>query len=136
MTNPEPGQPSFRRLRELFERLVEMPAAEREAELERATAGAPALAAELRALLAHAERPDSPLDNAAALFEEWLEPPPPEIPGFRFDARIGRGGSATVYLAQQQHADFTRSVAVKVIDRVVDATSLRRVREEQRILAR
>ncbi len=136
VTDPDPSPPSFRRLRELFERLQEMPVADREAEIERSAAGAPALAEELRALLGHAERTDSPLDNAALLFEEWLEPPPPEIPGFRIDSRIGRGGSATVYLAQQQHADFTRNVAVKVVDRVVDATSLRRVREEQRILAR
>ncbi|HYR28221.1 MAG TPA: serine/threonine-protein kinase, partial [Thermoanaerobaculia bacterium] len=50
--------------------------------------------------------------------------------------RIGSCGSATVYLADQDRADFTRTVALKVIDRFVDSASLRPMREEQRILAR
>jgi tetratricopeptide (TPR) repeat protein len=49
---------------------------------------------------------------------------------------IGHGGSATVYLADQEHAEFTRTVALKVVDRPFDAGSLRSVRGEQRILAR
>src|SRR6185436_4234477 len=64
------------------------------------------------------------------------EPPLPVIPGFRVHRRIGRGGSATVYLADQERADFTRAVALKVVDRAFDAASLSPFREEQRILAR
>jgi serine/threonine protein kinase len=123
-------------LRELFDRIAEMPAEEREAEIARATEDDAALAAELRALLGHAARSETTLDSATLLVREWSEPPLPVIPGFSIHRRIGRGGSATVYLADQERADFTRPVALKVVDSVVDSTSSWRVREEQRILAR
>jgi tRNA A-37 threonylcarbamoyl transferase component Bud32/tetratricopeptide (TPR) repeat protein len=128
--------PYFERLHQLFDRLVDLPAGEREAELARLSADAPALADDLRGLLEAAARADSPLDIAAVRLDEDREPPLPRIPGFRVHRRIGRGGSATVYLADQEHAEFTRTVALKVVDRLIDAESLRSVREEQRILAR
>ena len=127
---------NFQRLRELFDRLSEMPAEERDAEIARSTADAPELAEELRALLEHSARTDSPLDNGTLWLPDRDDLPVPDIPGFRLARRIGRGGSATVYLADQERADFNRVVALKVVDRFVDATSLRHVREEQRILAR
>jgi tetratricopeptide (TPR) repeat protein len=134
MSRPERA---FEQLRILFDRLAEVPAGEREAEIARATEGDPALEAELRALLGHADRAAPTFDNATLLFTGWTEPPPlPVIAGFRLHRRIGSGGSATVYLADQERADFTRTVALKVIDRVVDPASLRPMREEQRILAR
>ncbi len=120
----------FERLHELFDRLVDLPDAEREAEIARITADTPQLASDLRGLLEHAARGDSPLDGAAAVTTL------PRIPGFRVHRCIGRGGSATVYLADQEHAEFTRTVALKVVDRRFDVDSLRSVREEQRILAR
>jgi tetratricopeptide (TPR) repeat protein len=126
----------FARLRELFDRIAELPVWERESEIARATEGDPALAEELRALLAHADRLETTFDNANLLTTGWSEPLLPIIPGFRVDRRIGRGGSSTVYLADQQRADFTRSVALKIVDSVVDSPSLWRVGEEQRILAR
>jgi tRNA A-37 threonylcarbamoyl transferase component Bud32/tetratricopeptide (TPR) repeat protein len=123
--NDEPTAP-IQRLYELFDRVVDLPAEGRDAELARIEAGDPALASDLRALLAHAARADSPLDA----------PPLPQIPGFRIHRCIGRGGSSTVYLADQKHVEFTRQVALKVIDRPFEMDSLRSVREEQRILAR
>jgi tetratricopeptide (TPR) repeat protein len=124
----------FERLRELFDRLADMPAGEQEVEIARAAEGDPTLAEELRALLEHAGRSETTFDNATLL--RWSEPPLPVIPGFRMHRRIGRGGSATVYLADQERADFTRPVALKVVDYSMDSASLARVREEQRILAR
>ncbi len=126
----------FERLRELFDRIAEMPAGERDAEIARSTEGDPTLAEELRALLEHADRAETTIDNAMLLVTGWSEPPLPVIPGFHVHRRIGRGGSATVYLADQERADFTRAVALKVVDYTVDQASLSRVREEQRILAR
>lgn len=126
----------FERLHELFDRVVELPDGEREAEVARLAREAPELADDLRALLEHAERTSSPLDSAALSLAEEGAPPLPRIPGFRVHRCIGRGGSATVYLADQEHAEFTRTVALKVVDRLFDAGSLRSVREEQRILAR
>ncbi len=118
----------FERLRELFDRIAEMPAGEREAEIERETAIDPALGKELRALLVYADVTDD------APF--CIAPPLPVIPGYRVHRPIGRGGSATVYLAEQERTDFTRPVALKVVDAIVHSTSLWHVREEQRILAR
>jgi tetratricopeptide (TPR) repeat protein len=126
----------FQRLHELFDRVVDLPAGERDAEIARIAADAPDLAEDLRALLEQASRNDSPLDSAAVRLEEDSEPPMPRIPGFRIHRRIGRGGSSTVYLADQEHAEFTRKVALKVVDHPFDPGSLRSVREEQRILAR
>ena len=132
----------FERLRELFDRIAEMPAEEREAEIARSTEGDPTLAEELRGLLEHADRAETTIDNASMLgagsmlIAGWSEPPLPVIAGFRVHRRIGRGGSATVYLADQERADFTRPVALKVVDYAMDSASLARVREEQRILAR
>jgi tetratricopeptide (TPR) repeat protein len=136
MSETEVFFPHFQRLHELFDRLLELPPEEREAEIARSTADTPGLAEELRALLEHAARDDSPLDIGGVRLQEGVEPPLPQISGYRLHRCIGRGGSATVYLADQQHSEFTREVALKVVDRVFDAGSLRSVREEQRILAR
>ena len=128
--------PHFHRLRELFDRLAELPSDEREAEITRYTVGNPGLEAELRALLEQSQRTDSPLDRVTLYLSNSDDVPMPDVPGFRLVRRIGRGGSATVYLAEQQRADFKRDVALKVVDRIVGAASLRQVREEQQILAR
>ena len=129
---------AFQRLRRLFDRLSEVPQGERAAEIERLAEGDAILADELRAMLALSAETHSPLDGAAILLPAGGVPgeAPPEISGFRVERRIGRGGSATVYLAEQEKAGFKREVALKVVDRFVDADSLRRVSEEQRILAR
>ena len=126
----------FERLHELFDRVVDLPDGARDAELARVAVEAPELAGDLRALLEHAERNDSPLDSAALSLGEEGDAPLPRIPGFRVHRCIGRGGSATVYLADQEHPEFTRTVALKVVDRLFDTGALRSVREEQRILAR
>ncbi len=60
---------------------------------------------------------------------------PEGIPGYRIVEPIGRGGSSTVYLAEQLGEGFTRPVALKILGRWVDASLLRRFRAEQRILA-
>jgi tetratricopeptide (TPR) repeat protein/tRNA A-37 threonylcarbamoyl transferase component Bud32 len=57
------------------------------------------------------------------------------VPGYHLLKQIGRGGSATVYLADQQGEGFTRRVALKVVDRGPDASLARRFRAEQHILA-
>ncbi len=123
----------FGRLRDLFDRLSETPYAEREAELERLDD--PALAAELRGMLEASARSTTALDRAVLLLAEDAVVVP-QVPGFLIQRRIGRGGSATVYLAEQERAEFSRQVALKVVDRVFDPESLRRVRDEQRILAK
>ena len=130
------GSPrSFARLREAFDRLAELEPAARHAELERLAGEDAALGAELGRMLAAAERTGTALDGALLRVTEAAESPPAG-PGFQVRRRLGRGGSATVYLAVEEHADFERQVALKVVDRLFDPAMLRRVRDEQRILAR
>ena len=60
----------------------------------------------------------------------------PQMPGYRLLGRLGRGGSGTVYLAEQVRPEFTRTVALKIVDRIADPEASRRVEDEWRILAR
>ena len=73
----EPTMPlasHLQRLHELFDRLIDRPAGERDAELARIAAEAPELADDLRGLLEHAARSDSPLDSAAVRLAGDSEP--------------------------------------------------------------
>lgn len=157
--------PELDRLEEEFHRLGELAPDERETALQALELGEDqAFAATLRDLLAAAEAPSSPLDRPVIAAGEWTlvdggrgriappgatgsaaDPEPgaaaeaerlPRVPGFAVKRRLGRGGSGTVYLAEQLRPEFTRLVALKIVDRVVDADSLRRVEAERRILAR
>ncbi|HXU46933.1 MAG TPA: protein kinase [Thermoanaerobaculia bacterium] len=155
----------FGRLRAAFDGILDLAEGEREAAIRQASGGDPSFEAELRALLASAECPTTPFDRPPlrALGGRLAEPPSPDsagtsegagaadpaesaeggaggeapepIAGYRILQPIGRGGSATVYLAEQLGDGFTRPVALKVIGRWVDSTVLRRFRAEQRILA-
>jgi len=122
--------PRFARLQAAFHEIAELAPGDREEAVRRSSGGDPAFASELRALLDASERTASPLD--APLFRDI---PREDVPGYRLLKRIGRGGSSTVYLADQQGEGFTRRVALKVVDRGPDASLARRFRAEQHILA-
>ncbi|MEP7011813.1 MAG: serine/threonine-protein kinase [Acidobacteriota bacterium] len=127
--------PRFGRLRAAFDQVQDLAAPERDEAIRGWSGDDPEFAAELRALLAEAERSTTPLDQPP-LRELGAVPESPEpIPGYRILASIGRGGSATVYIAEQLGEGFTRQVALKVLGRWVDASLLRRFRAEQSILA-
>ena len=67
---------------------------------------------------------------------ESADAPPAAIGPYRIVRQVGRGGMGRVFLAEQQGEDFHRRVALKVIDRpVLDAETVRRFRDEVRILA-
>jgi len=145
------GEPRFSRLRAAFDEILEGDPAGRDEAIRRLSGADLAFEAELRALLAADERSTTPLDTPPLRALREAKGPPPEagapeggapkadaletIPGFRLLEPIGRGGSSTVYLAEQQGEGFTRPVALKVLGRWVDASLLRRFRAEQRILA-
>ena len=127
--------------------------------------GEPGLAAALRELLAAADLTGTPLDGGALSLAAGItlvddlrsfvlggpsaaggspadletiagEPDAmPAVPGFRLLGRLGRGGSGTVYLAEQVRPEFTRTVALKIVDRAGDPETARRVEDERRILA-
>jgi len=99
----------------------------------------PALAAELFRLLA-AEGGESVLDRSP--WQRHVDTAdvaaslPPKIGPYRIVRELGRGGMGRVFLAEQQGADFTRMVALKVVaPGGAGPERERRFREERRILA-
>ncbi|HEV8241126.1 MAG TPA: serine/threonine-protein kinase [Thermoanaerobaculia bacterium] len=67
--------------------------------------------------------------------DELVDAAPAAVGPYRIVRQIGRGGMGRVYLAEQRTADFRRPVALKLIDRPLDGPTLRRFRDEVRILA-
>ncbi len=127
----------------LFERIVELPAAERAGALAAAAAADPAVAAEVAELLAAHDASsgflDEPPRDAAA---EVIAAADEESPGvehlgpYRLGRRLGRGGTGSVYLATREDQEFHRRVAIKVIRRgMATPEVVRRFRGERQILA-
>ena len=138
------GEERFGRLRAAFDEILDLPVPERQEAIRRASGADSSFAADLSGLLAAAERSTTPLDapplRPASKPESSLPESAPageleSIPGYRLIEPIGRGGSSTVYLAEQLGDGFTRPVALKILHAWVDAALLRRFRAEQRILA-
>jgi serine/threonine-protein kinase len=130
------------RLPELFAQAVEAPPAARERLLATLAAEDPALAAELRALLAAAAVRGSLLDQAvpavaaAAAVPAEGETAHERIGPYRILHELGRGGMGRVFLAREERAAFRRTVALKVIARSgLAGETVRRFRDEVRILA-
>ncbi|MEO8276221.1 MAG: protein kinase [Thermoanaerobaculia bacterium] len=68
------------------------------------------------------------------------EPQRPDFPDrigpYTIVRELGRGGMGRVFLAEERTEEYSRSIALKVIDRpIVDGDALRRFRDEVRILS-
>ncbi len=125
---------------ELFARASELEGEDRQRYLRELENRDPALAAALVRLLQRAADPDSPLDRSP--WREWSAPSegpaslPEQIGPYRIERELGSGGMGRVFLAVEETADFSRPLALKVIDRpLADAESIRRFRDELRILS-
>ncbi|MEO8197704.1 MAG: protein kinase [Thermoanaerobaculia bacterium] len=125
---------------DLFARALELADDDRRQFLAELGRRDPALAAALVRLLEHTDDPDSPLDRSP--WEEFAEAaaPIPAIPEkigpYRIERELGSGGMGRVFLAVEETADFSRQLALKIIDRpLADGDSIRRFREELRILS-
>ncbi len=98
-------------------------------------AGGITLVDDLRAFVLGGPRRPAPESAAAEESRDGVAVLP-QLPGYRLLGRLGRGGSGTVYLAEQVRPEFTRTVALKIVDRIADPEASRRVEDEWRILAR
>jgi len=97
----------------LFEQMLEIPEAERDAWLERNLAEQPELRVRVEAMVA-ADR-SARLLTGAALDEVDEELPPERIGAYRIVRRIGRGGMGSVYLGARATGDFMHEAAIKII---------------------
>ena len=126
--------------RELFERLVDLPAADREESLSGVSDAE--LAARVRRLLeADAEAEgflETPVVAVAGGLLEVEEPAPPERIGpYRVLRRLGRGGMGEVFLGERADGLFEQRVAIKLLRRgMATEDVLARFARERRILAR
>ncbi|HEX4956511.1 MAG TPA: serine/threonine-protein kinase [Thermoanaerobaculia bacterium] len=133
----------------LFDALLDLPPAEREAPLAEIEQRDPALAQRLRALLAaDDDASDSFLGRPVAELPLEAFPAPPEgwrdltlpagtlIGPYRIVTRIGQGGMGEVYLAERADGAFEQKVALKLIKRGMDSAEIvRRFLTERQILA-
>lgn len=117
---------------EIFDRLLDLPADEREAALA-AMALDPVLEAHVRRLVAAHDRADGPLDPAG---------PDAELEGrcigrWVLEDEIGRGGMSVVYRARTDEGGETRVAAIKLLTLgALVAGGVQRFKREQAILAR
>jgi serine/threonine-protein kinase len=97
----------------LFERLLDMPDAGRDAWLDANVADHPALLERARAMV-NADR-SARLRTGAALDQVDEEAAPSRIGAYRIVRRIGRGGMGSVYLGERMTGDFAHQAAIKII---------------------
>jgi serine/threonine-protein kinase len=120
--------------------LLDVPPSERDAWIDAHCAGRPDVAAELRALLAHAEA-DGPLDRVgrSAVLADALGAHAREdgiIGGWRLVRRIGAGGMADVFLAERESEGVSQRAALKLLTSGFASPELRaRFVRERGILA-
>jgi tetratricopeptide (TPR) repeat protein len=127
----------------ILERLLEIDASRRGAELSRFCHGDPALERTLSALLAASEEdgrvnagPTPRLVSAALEQRAASEAAPERVGPYRVIARLGRGGMGSVYLVERDDPSFPNRVALKLLRRGTDTDDvLARFRAERQILA-
>ncbi len=139
----------WRRIRELFEQSLDLPAAERAAFLEGSCADRPDLRAEVEAMLAadaQAQHDNTSLGAAApellqALNDNERQQETDALIGLRLGPwrllrEIGRGGMGAVYLAERDDGEYTQQAAIKLVRPGWDVDELlQRFRGERQILA-
>jgi tetratricopeptide (TPR) repeat protein len=133
----------WRRVEAVFERVLELPADDRAAALDRDCAGDEELRREVEALLAAHAGAGSFLDSPSLFFEQdaasahgaGLEPGQ-VIGRYRVVRELGRGGMGAVYLAARGDQQFEQLVAIKLVKRGMDTDAvIRHFRNERQILA-
>ncbi|MEM6794918.1 MAG: protein kinase [Acidobacteriota bacterium] len=129
------GDLDLLRLKELFSQAEGLLAAEREVFLETIVSDSPALAEELRSLLAATDDTDDPFARTPTLAPERGDAFPKRIGPYDIDGVLGRGGMGIVYRASNPQTGV--SVALKVIQPGLgNREFLKRFEAERDVLAR
>jgi len=113
----------WRRLRAIFDELVELDPGEQEVQLAQITFRDPELRAEVEALLlaerAAGDRFERPLPFPGELDDDGGSEESAvgqKIGPYRLSREIGRGGMGTVYEAFRDDAEFSKRVAIKMVE--------------------
>jgi serine/threonine protein kinase len=116
------------KVRDLFDRAVQLPSSDRAAFLERACPDDASLRDEVRRLIvAHDGLGDmfETVHDASDRLGRFDEPAVPEVIGaYRLVREIGSGGAGTVYLAARDDDEFQKAVAVKLLRPGIDSADL------------
>lgn len=129
--------PTPSRERELFDRAIALPAAERDAFLERNCADAD-MRARVRVLLAASDRAGDAFlaRSAGELAVAGVGRAGRRLGAYRIIREIGHGGMGAVYLATRADDEFDKQVAIKIVAAPLgDDELIRRFRRERQILA-
>jgi serine/threonine-protein kinase len=119
----------------LFERMLDIEEAERDAWIEAQTENRPELASRLRAIRRAAD--NAMLQTGAATDALEDEEIPERIGAYRIVARIGRGGMGSVYRGERATGDFVHETAIKIIKPgLLSANLVERFERERQTLAR
>jgi serine/threonine protein kinase len=144
MNSPGTGIDSkWERLQELFSRAVDLTPAERDAFVERETAGDPEFREELLNLLAcDTGKSTGPLTTAlGAALDATTRDRRRALLGkvvgnYKLTSVLGHGGTGTVYLGERADRQYSAQVAVKIVDSATVQGDLgMRFRAERQILA-
>ncbi|MEZ5291340.1 MAG: protein kinase [Vicinamibacterales bacterium] len=135
--NDHGGEPDGERVRRVFDGAADLPLDARDAYLDDACAGDPALRARVSRLLAAQARLTSFLERPAAAVPRAEASQGRRFGPYEVVREIGRGGMGAVYLARRVDRQFERDVALKVVPAApAGSAGGWRFHQEQRILAR
>jgi non-specific serine/threonine protein kinase/serine/threonine-protein kinase len=124
------------RVRRIFDEVADLPAGDRSARLDVLCADAPAVRAEVEALLAHDASPGDEIGGAVHRAAGELSLEGTTVGPYRLGKRIGTGGMGEVYAAEQVEP-VRRSVALKLIKPGLDTERVvARFEAERHALAR
>lgn len=119
----------------LFEQMLDIEEAERDAWIAAQTAGRPELANRVQAIRRAAQ--NKMLQTGAAVDTLEEEASPERIGAYRIVACIGRGGMGSVYRGERETGDFTHEAAIKIIKPgLLSETLVERFERERQMLAR
>ena len=118
----------------LFERLLEIPEAERDAWLKAEAGDRQALLNWVEAM--RVEDRHAQLRTGGAADEIAEETPPERIGAYRIAERIGRGGMGSVYRGERMTGDFAHRTAIKIIKPgLLSEALVERFQRERQLLA-